>query len=135
MRFKEQIRLLPNEINSLWCSLWKTARALLVGGMGHRTIAYRDSHGTETRKCPLTAHMKLVATHIEQGMCYGQTPWPSETSERYLVSWYLVDCCTSGGYSSHVLNLKPPLAQMTLPVHQPLSGVQSIAITPAISSS
>lgn len=29
----------------------------------------------------------------------------------------------------------PPLAQMTLPVHQALSGVQSIATTPAISDS
>ena len=34
-----------------------------------------------------------------------------------------------------MLNLKPPLAQTTLPVHQALSGVQSIAMTPAISDS
>lgn len=33
----------------------------------------------------------------------------------------------------YVLNLKPPFAQTVLPVHQPLSGVHSIAMTPATS--
>ena len=33
----------------------------------------------------------------------------------------------------YVLNLKPPFAQIVLPVHQALSGVHSIAMTPATS--
>ena len=38
-------------------------------------------------------------------------------------------------FARYIDILKPPFAHITLPVHHALSGVQSIAITPATSES
>lgn len=44
-------------------------------------------------------------------------------------------CSETVSQLHHVENFMPPFAQMTDPVHHPLSGVHNIAITPAMSVS